>query len=67
MIDTRTLRAVAELRDTVPHGVPEGATPNALALSPDGTRLYAAEGDANAVAVFDLSRASADTAARGGK
>lgn len=66
VIDTRTLRAVAELRDTVPHGVPEGATPNALALSPDGTRLYAAEGDANAVAVFDLSRASADTALAAG-
>jgi YVTN family beta-propeller protein len=66
VIDTRALRVVAELSDTVPHGVPEGATPNALALSPDGARLYAAEGDANAVAVFDLSSATAGTAAATG-
>src|SRR6185503_4579781 len=40
----------------------EGATPNALALSADGSRLFVAEADANAVAVFDLSAATAGTA-----
>ncbi|MGB7213412.1 MAG: bifunctional YncE family protein/alkaline phosphatase family protein [Gemmatimonadales bacterium] len=66
VIDTRALTVVATLRDTVPHGVLEGATPDALALSPDGARLYAAEADANAVAIFDLSRGTADVAAATG-
>ncbi|MBV9493208.1 MAG: bifunctional YncE family protein/alkaline phosphatase family protein [Acidobacteria bacterium] len=34
--------------------VVDGTTPNALAISNDGTRLFAAEADANAVAVIDL-------------
>lgn len=33
---------------------PSGSAPNALALSPDGKRLYVACGGINAVAVFDL-------------
>ena len=35
----------------------EGSTPAALALSPDGRRLFVAESDNNAVAVFDLDAA----------
>jgi YVTN family beta-propeller protein len=35
---------------------PVGSTPDALALSPDGTRLYVANADNNAVAVIDTSR-----------
>jgi YVTN family beta-propeller protein len=34
---------------------PPGSTPNALALSPDGTRLYVANADNNAVAVVTLA------------
>jgi len=33
-----------------------GATPNGMALSPDGARLYSALGDMNAVAVVDTRR-----------
>src|SRR3989337_1790126 len=36
-------------------GTGEGSTPNALALSPTGDRLFVAEADNNAVAVFDLT------------
>jgi hypothetical protein len=38
-----------------------------LALSPDGTRLFAAEADANAVATFDLSASTADAPAATGQ
>ncbi|HKP76878.1 MAG TPA: alkaline phosphatase family protein, partial [Longimicrobiaceae bacterium] len=55
-----------ELRDPPPEGPGEGTTPNALALSPDGTRLWVAEGDANAVAAFDLSPATSGVAAARG-
>ncbi|HSY47865.1 MAG TPA: bifunctional YncE family protein/alkaline phosphatase family protein [Thermoanaerobaculia bacterium] len=53
MIDTRSRRIVRMLSDAAPGGPAEGSTPNALAL--DETRLYVAEGDNNAVAVFDLA------------
>jgi len=55
VIDTRTRRTIAELRDPPGSGPDEGSTPNALVLSPDESKLYAAEADGNAVAVFDLS------------
>src|ERR1043166_4095152 len=58
VVDTRAGRVMTELVDTVPGGTGEGSTPNALALSPDGQRLFVAEADNNAVAVFDLSPAS---------
>ena len=58
VLDTRTRRAIADLRDAPPN-VAEGSTPNALAVSPDGLRLYVAEADNNAVAVFALGDASA--------
>src|SRR5262249_26448852 len=47
-------RLLTELRDPPPSGPDEGSTPNALALSPDETRLFVAEADANAIAVFEL-------------
>ncbi len=67
VVDTRARRVVATLVDPPPEGPGEGTTPNALALSPDGTRLFAAEADANAVAVFDLSARTADLPAATGQ
>ncbi len=55
VVDTRTHRVVSELSDAAPTGPAEGSTPNALALSTDETRLFVAEADNNAVAVFELS------------
>jgi hypothetical protein len=43
------------LSDANPEGPSEGSTPNALALSKDGSKLFVAEADNNAVAVFDVS------------
>jgi hypothetical protein len=59
VVDTRARRVIAELIDSVPGSPAEGSTPNALALSPDGRRLFVAEADNNAVAVFLLSSATA--------
>ena len=66
VLDPRTGKHIAELRDDPPNGPEEGSTPNALALSPDGTRLYVAEADNNAVAVFDLSASTSGIAAARG-
>jgi DNA-binding beta-propeller fold protein YncE len=52
VIDTRSHKIVRILNDRAPGGPSEGSTPNALAI--EGSRLYVAEGDNNAVAVFDL-------------
>ena len=65
-IDTRERKVIATLVDPPPEGPDEGTTPAALALSPDGRRLFAAEADANAVAVFDLSAQTADLPAPSG-
>jgi YVTN family beta-propeller protein len=54
VIDTQRDSVVAALADTAPGGPAEGSTPNGLALSPDGQRLYVAEADNDAVAVFRL-------------
>ncbi len=43
------------IHDAPPSGPHEGSTPNALALSRDGERLFIAEADNNAVAVADLA------------
>src|SRR5207244_4284867 len=59
-------RVIARLLDPPPAGPGEGATPNALALSADGTRLFVAEADANAVAVFDLTAATSNVPAATG-
>ena len=55
VVDTRARRVVRILDDAAPAGPAEGSTPNALALSPDGSKLFVAEGDNNAIAVFDLA------------
>jgi DNA-binding beta-propeller fold protein YncE len=57
VVDARKFRVIETLKDSVP-GVSEGSTPNALALSTDQTKLYVAEADNNAVAVFQLSSSS---------
>lgn len=40
---------------------PVGSTPDALAVSPDGTRLYVANADNNDIAVIDISKPSHST------
>ncbi len=54
IVNTRARRVIGYLRDAAPGAPPEGSTPNALAMSADRKRLFIAEGDNNAVAVFDL-------------
>ena len=51
VIDTLHHRILRTLHDDPPGATREGSTPNALALSADG-RLFVAEADNNAVAVF---------------
>jgi YVTN family beta-propeller protein len=55
VIDTRQDRTLIALNDPAPGAPAEGSTPDGLTLSPDGRRLYVAEADNNAVAVFSLS------------
>src|SRR5262245_19953733 len=54
IVDTERDSVVDAIRDSAPSGPAEGTTPNALALSPDRQRLYVAEGDNDAVAVFSV-------------
>jgi len=49
-----TRKILNVFKDAAPGAPSEGSTPNALAISPDGRTLYAAEGDNNAVAVFEI-------------
>jgi DNA-binding beta-propeller fold protein YncE len=56
MIDTLTRKVVRHFTDAAPDAPQEGGTPNALALSADESRLFVAEADSNAIAVFDLTR-----------
>ncbi len=65
-VDPARRRVIGQLLDAPPAGPGEGSTPNALALSGDGTRLFVAEADANAVAVFDLSAATSGVATANG-
>jgi DNA-binding beta-propeller fold protein YncE len=55
IVDTRSRRVINYLQDAAPGAPPEGSTPNALAISADGARLFIAEADNNAVAVFNLA------------
>ena len=55
VVDTKAHKVLAALKDPAPAGPSEGSTPNALALSADETRLFVAEANNNAVAVFDLA------------
>src|SRR5439155_18371322 len=66
VLDTKRRRVIARLLDPPPAGPDEGTTPNALALSADGSRLYVAEADANAVAVFDLTAGTSNVASAHG-
>ena len=51
----KDLRLVESISVALAPRQPLGATPSALALSPDGKRLYVACSDANAVAVVNLA------------
>ena len=55
VIDTRRDLPLLVLEDSVRGAPAEGSTPIGLTLSPDGRRLYVAEADNNALAVFSLS------------
>ena len=55
VIDTVTDKTVKMLTDSPPSGPKEGSTPNALEISGDGTRLFVAEADNNAVALFEIA------------
>jgi DNA-binding beta-propeller fold protein YncE len=54
IVSTATNKVVNTLTDSAPAGPHEGSTPNAVELSSDGKRLFVAEADNNAVALFDL-------------
>ena len=49
------MKVVRYLSDAAPAGPSEGSTPNALALSQDESKVFAAEADNNAIAVLDVS------------
>jgi sugar lactone lactonase YvrE len=55
IVDIRSRKVTGYLHDSAPGAPPEGSTPNALAISADRKRLLIAEGDNNAIAVFDLA------------
>jgi sugar lactone lactonase YvrE len=55
VIDAKRDLPLVVLNDPAPGAPAEGSTPDGLTLSPDGRRLYVAEADNNAVAVFSLS------------
>ncbi len=52
VVDPKSRRVVRRIEDRSPASLGEGSTPNALAT--DGSRLFVAEADNNAVAVFDI-------------
>src|SRR5262245_25894518 len=60
VVATEQDTVIAVLSDAASEGPSEGATPNALALSPDDRRLYVAEADNTATAIFELSASTAD-------
>src|SRR5207248_3614549 len=64
VVDTRARRVIRYLDDAAPAGPAEGSTPNALAISPDGSKLFVAEADNNAIAGFDLAAGGRLPAAR---
>ncbi|MGA9390436.1 MAG: bifunctional YncE family protein/alkaline phosphatase family protein, partial [Candidatus Sulfotelmatobacter sp.] len=55
IVDVRSRKVTGYFRDSAPGAPPEGSTPNALAIAGDRKRLFIAEADNNAVAVFDLA------------
>jgi YVTN family beta-propeller protein len=71
MIDTGNNKVVAEIEVTAPASVfrnpkgYKGASPNSLALSPDGNSLYVTDGGLNAVAVVALDRVAGNSSVEG--
>jgi DNA-binding beta-propeller fold protein YncE len=63
VVDTQQNKVIRKLTDAAPAGPSQGSTPNALALSEDESKLFVAEADNNAVAVFDVSEKGADVRA----
>ena len=57
VIDTTSQKPIEQIGIALFPDAPPGSTPNALALSPDGTRLAVANADNNAVALVDVSTA----------
>jgi YVTN family beta-propeller protein len=53
--DTLSLQTIEQISASPFSAAPQTATPNSLALSPDGQTLLAADADNNAVAVIDVS------------
>ena len=54
VIDTKRGHVVETISTALFPRAPEGSTPDALALSPDGETLYVANADNNCVAVIDV-------------
>ena len=52
--DLKTRRSLEVINTALSPKAPAGSTPNSLALSPDGQRLYVANADNNSVAVIDV-------------
>jgi DNA-binding beta-propeller fold protein YncE len=55
IVDVRSRNVTGFFHDSAPGAPPEGSTPNALAISADRKRLFIAEADNNAVAIFNLA------------
>jgi YVTN family beta-propeller protein len=62
---TRLPEGTREIISTSPFpNSPEGSTPDAVAISPDGRTLFVANADNNCVMVVDVSNATSDSARR---
>lgn len=55
VLDTQDGRVLEQLSGAFAPDAPPGATPNSLALTPDGRTLFVANANTNALAVFDVS------------
>ena len=55
VLDTRKGRELERIGTSLYPKVPNGSTPDSLALAPNGNTLWIANADANNVAVFDVS------------
>jgi len=53
VIDTETDEIIDEISVRMNHDLPFGSSPNALAISPDGETIYAANGTDNALCVIE--------------
>ena len=56
VLDTQKGRELERIGTSLYPKVPNGSTPNSLALAPNGNTLWVANADANNVAVFDVSQ-----------